>query len=541
MPRAYAAGSASPGGGAGKPTPAHSTPSSAPSPHQPRHFVHALPDYRGADVDLLSSSLAQLGALRRSGGASLARVSYDLCVTSFSRAATPVSPYRSDSGVPLSSPAPESPGDAPSRVSFALGEEQRQTKKPCKGPSVYVGKAGVAWSLAKSAGAVPGDDTAQETLKEAMDLATEALEEATELWADDARSYALLDGLAGAAVARAAIAFRVGDTEAATESLEVFSECQPPAFSAGTSSVMAMSPVAYHAQPTVADEILYGRAGYLLACCALCHVVPAHDDKEFFKKTVGNVARDLMRSGRLHAEKVGIAHRCPLYYDWHNVPYLGFAHGLMGILFSLMTALPLLAVEDATRVRNEIHTCLTFVLTHERDEGKYPTRCIESFGTPTAQAKAESASEGLPKMLCHWCHGSTGAAMLFAKAAHTFTDDSEKRNRYASAALRAGDVVWREGLLKKGVGLCHGVAGNGYALLACSRLPSVEDEILARYAHRARMFADWIVSDEGQSTYGVPDHAASLFEGLAGASCFVMDVDDRGGAGLPFVETFSFL
>lgn len=32
------------------------------------------------------------------------------------------------------------------------------------------------------------------------------------------------------------------------------------------------------------------------------------------------------------------------------------------------------------------------------------------------------------------------------------------------AALRAGELVWQRGLLKKGPGLCHGVSGNAYAL-----------------------------------------------------------------------------
>jgi lantibiotic modifying enzyme len=36
---------------------------------------------------------------------------------------------------------------------------------------------------------------------------------------------------------------------------------------------------------------------------------------------------------------------------------------------------------------------------------------------------------------------------------------------YLQAAQRAGEVVWQRGLLKKGPGLCHGVAGNAYALL----------------------------------------------------------------------------
>jgi hypothetical protein len=34
---------------------------------------------------------------------------------------------------------------------------------------------------------------------------------------------------------------------------------------------------------------------------------------------------------------------------------------------------------------------------------------------------------------------------------------------------RAAEVTWRRGLLAKGPGLCHGVAGNGYALLSVYR------------------------------------------------------------------------
>lgn len=41
--------------------------------------------------------------------------------------------------------------------------------------------------------------------------------------------------------------------------------------------------------------------------------------------------------------------------------------------------------------------------------------------------------------------------------------------QYLVDALHCGEVVWRWGLLKKGYGLCHGVAGNAYAFLALYR------------------------------------------------------------------------
>ena len=38
-------------------------------------------------------------------------------------------------------------------------------------------------------------------------------------------------------------------------------------------------------------------------------------------------------------------------------------------------------------------------------------------------------------------------------------------DKYLTAARKAGDLIWQRGLIKKGPGLCHGVAGNGYAFL----------------------------------------------------------------------------
>ena len=33
------------------------------------------------------------------------------------------------------------------------------------------------------------------------------------------------------------------------------------------------------------------------------------------------------------------------------------------------------------------------------------------------------------------------------------------------SAIKAGELIWERGLLKKGNGLCHGTAGNGYAFI----------------------------------------------------------------------------
>ena len=42
--------------------------------------------------------------------------------------------------------------------------------------------------------------------------------------------------------------------------------------------------------------------------------------------------------------------------------------------------------------------------------------------------------------------------------------------KYLDAAVDCGEVVWDRGLLRKGYGLCHGVAGNAYTFMQLFRL-----------------------------------------------------------------------
>ena len=54
------------------------------------------------------------------------------------------------------------------------------------------------------------------------------------------------------------------------------------------------------------------------------------------------------------------------------------------------------------------------------------------------------------------------------------------KDKYLSAAVKCGDVIWRRGLLKKGYGICHGAAGNAYAFLCLYKQTGD-----SKYLHRA--------------------------------------------------------
>ena len=84
------------------------------------------------------------------------------------------------------------------------------------------------------------------------------------------------------------------------------------------------------------------------------------------------------------------------------------------------------------------------------------------------------------------CHGAPGTVYLFAKAYLVWREPA-----FLNAALRCGDCVWRFGLLRKGPGICHGVAGSGFVFLLLHRLTADP-----KHLHRAVKFAEFLYTEE---------------------------------------------
>ena len=132
--------------------------------------------------------------------------------------------------------------------------------------------------------------------------------------------------------------------------------------------------------------------------------------------------------------------------------------------------------------------------------------------------------------LVQWCHGSPGLVPVLMRAEPT---------RYRDWAAAAAEDVWRRGVLTKGVGLCHGIAGNGYTFLALWRRSSGGSEPVGvgvdvdldgdsdRWRARALAFA-WAITQRAQwedaRLLHRPSRPASLYEGLAGGVGYLADV-----------------
>jgi hypothetical protein len=103
-------------------------------------------------------------------------------------------------------------------------------------------------------------------------------------------------------------------------------------------------------------------------------------------------------------------------------------------------------------------------------------------------------------------------------------------SRVKDAIRRGADLIYERGLLRKGLGICHGVAGSVYSLISASNaLDSSRDTpYLKKAVHLAQLasLAEHLVKD---GEMGTPDRPWSLYEGLSGMCCAWTDVLDCAG------------
>lgn len=168
-----------------------------------------------------------------------------------------------------------------------------------------------------------------------------------------------------------------------------------------------------------------------------------------------------------------------------------------------------------------VRTCVDYLLSLQTTTGNFP--CSMGEVDHSGRSPKDNDDE-----LVHWCHGAPGIVYMMAAAYLRWKDQ-----RYLDSCKRASDLVWRKGLLRKGPGICHGVAGNGYVFLLLYRLTGNK-----RYLYRAAKFADFMNSPQFQADARIPDSPYSLYEGIAGTACFLADLIEPDNAHFPFQDVF---
>ncbi|XP_062138287.1 lanC-like protein 3 homolog isoform X1 [Drosophila sulfurigaster albostrigata] len=363
---------------------------------------------------------------------------------------------------------------------------------------LYVGNAGIAYMFWKLQSSEQTRDL-YPALEHAAAFIRNAKSNAKRYKKRSAERYSFLCGNAGIYAVSAAISQAAKDTEELSNDLANFKS--------GIPSSKEFMHTKYGC-----DEVLVGRAGYLSGCYWLNDVLP---EKKITDDDLVSICQLIITSGREYS-KINNS-PLPLMYQYHGTEYLGAAHGLCSILHMLLDSpwfrtVPISA--PAAELR-DIKRSIDYFLELQDSEGNFPVAL-------------EDLRSGRDKRLVHWCHGAPGAVYVMAKAYLIFKED-----KYLIALRRAADLVWKKGFLRKGPGICHGVAGNGYVFLLLFRLTNE-----MKYLYRAHKFMELLTNSEFKQRARVPDRPHSLYEGVAGTVCFLVDLLEPEQAHFPFMDVF---
>jgi hypothetical protein len=184
-------------------------------------------------------------------------------------------------------------------------------------------------------------------------------------------------------------------------------------------------------------------------------------------------------------------------------------HGLVGIVQALV---PLLDRKRSRALQKSSGAILERTAVVEDGLASWPPRPRPELPGPDGQIRLQ------------WCAGAPGIVI----GAADYLDEE--------LLLAGAELVWQAGPhgMEKGAGVCHGTAGNGYALLKA--FGRTGDEV---WLDRARRFAVHALEqverarvDRGRGRY-------SLFTGDLGAALFAADCVDST-ARYPIFDSFDW-
>ncbi len=173
--------------------------------------------------------------------------------------------------------------------------------------------------------------------------------------------------------------------------------------------------------------------------------------------------------------------------------YVGAGHGAFGNLAPLVRARDLLSPQRAAELFERVPALLEAYVIRDGAAANW-----WSLGGPPRFGNR-----------MQWCHGAPGVVISLAQ----YPRNDE---RVEALLVAAGEGIWRAGPLRKGPNLCHGTAGNGFAMLRLGERTGDD-----RWLRRARRFAMHAMRqvDAWRAEFGMP--AFSLWTGDPGVALYV--------------------
>lgn len=177
---------------------------------------------------------------------------------------------------------------------------------------------------------------------------------------------------------------------------------------------------------------------------------------------------------------------------------IGAGHGFVGNMYPFLRGAHFLPKHLADWALNDSVECIIKAAKVENDCCNWAPNLVPP-------------EDGKIKMLLQWCHGAPGVIISLNAIPAGYSQE------FDALMIKAGETIWQAGPLTKGVGICHGTDGNGFALLKI--YSRTKNPI---WLERARSFAMAAIDQN------INGH--SLWEGDLGLACYLhacVVADDR--------------
>jgi hypothetical protein len=237
-----------------------------------------------------------------------------------------------------------------------------------------------------------------------------------------------------------------------------------------------------------------------------------------FRRTGSDALGDLYRTG---CEQLFESWRddpelgCHIWLQRFGSPaqLVGALHGLAGNLAVLLAGADLHAPDRREAIYQRSASALRALAIRADGLVNWPSSARIHW--PTGNAN-----------LIQTCHGAPGMVSACAALPREFDAEVERLFR------EGGELVWRAGPPQKGPTLCHGTAGNGYALLELHRRTHE-----AQWLERARAFAMHALEQVDAARRQLGRGRFSLFTGDLGVALYLRDCLVGEGS-YPFLQRF---
>ena len=234
-------------------------------------------------------------------------------------------------------------------------------------------------------------------------------------------------------------------------------------------------------------EVLFGHPGHM----ALAAQLHARTGEQRWAELWSAGAERLLAEWR-HDEALG-AWVWTQRFGTKETRIVGAAHGLVGNVHVLLRGGSLLAGEQRDEVGRRAVETLTRLAVVEDGLANWPT-------APGGPLTAND------RIRVQWCHGAAGVLI-------SLWDLAPDDEAWGELLLAAGRLVWQAGPIRDEPGLCHGTAGNAYALLALWRRTGDE-----QWLDRARAFAEHAATQVEERAERLGHGRHSLFTGDEGVA-----------------------